>query len=708
MASAVSWCVIDWDEAGADTFPSGVILRDASGEIIRVTLGPGDTDCRPFYKASRDDWIVKAIVVSEDGTFFEHSGIRPLSMLRAAWQNIMCRRRISGASTITMQTVRLIKPHRKTYVQKWIESFRAMKMERKKDKLWILSQYLNRAPFGANLVGVEAAANGWFGKKAKDLTLCEAALLAGMVQAPSRFRLDRRYSRALKRRDYVLDRMLELGVATGEQVEASRGVHPKIVRNSRPFLYPHYCDWYLRWIAEEKAVTNVTGDITTSLESRIQARAQSIVDRAHKENGIDASIIVRRNRTGEVIALAVSGNYFSTNAGQVNTALAARSAGSTLKPLLAALAMDSGIVAPSERLADIPRTYKGYTPANFDSKWRGLVPLDEALVLSLNVPFVHMLERTGVERFGSMLRTIGFKRMGGDDSARGLGMAIGNVEVTLEELTGAYARFARAANGERDLAFSRESAYIVSQALSSPQRSLVSLGHIADVQLPRFAWKTGTSSAYRDAWTVAWNPEFTIGVWCGHISGKIGSKTLVGAQKAAPLAWEMIRALYPGNVAKWFARPEGVCARKVCSLSGLLPGADCPNVEEGLSIHNVTPPRLCSMHRRDIEGNVIEVLPPALAAFMNRVEKARNIVMVKPVDGSLYTLVPGMAQQKIVCKVSGNPHGEKLWWYCDGKIVGQTAGTENFVMEMIPGKHRIVCTTAEGVTTSAEIEVKAQ
>lgn len=146
--------------------------------MLRVSLGEGDVDCRPYYRASRDDWIVKALVASEDGEFFSHRGVRPLSMLRAFAQNVFSGRRVSGASTITMQAVRLIEPHEKSYVGKWVEAFRAMKMERSKDKLWILSQYLNRAPFGSNFIGIEAAANGWFGKGAKDLGIGEAAMLA--------------------------------------------------------------------------------------------------------------------------------------------------------------------------------------------------------------------------------------------------------------------------------------------------------------------------------------------------------------------------------------------------------------------------------------------------------------------------------------------------------------------------------------------------
>ena len=214
LCLAAAWLVVDWTDEGADEYAGGMVLRDSAGRVMRVSLGPNDVDCRPYYHADPEDWIVKAIVASEDGTFWTHCGVRPLSALRAAFQNVTTGRRVSGASTITMQAVRLIAPHPKSLKWKFIEAVKALKMERRKDKRWILSQYLNRAPYGSNFVGIEAAANGWFGKGAKELGIGEAACLAGMVQAPSRFRPDRSLDSLLKRREYVLGRMLTLGYIT--------------------------------------------------------------------------------------------------------------------------------------------------------------------------------------------------------------------------------------------------------------------------------------------------------------------------------------------------------------------------------------------------------------------------------------------------------------------------------------------------------------
>ena len=692
-----SFCLIDWSEEGADEYPGGIVLRDANGEIIRVSLGPGDIDSRPFYKADKDDWIVKALVASEDGTFFEHNGVRPLSILRAAWQNLTSRRRVSGASTITMQTVRLIKPHEKTFVAKYVEAVQAVKMERRKDKLWIISQYLNRASFGSNFVGIEAAANGWFGKSAKSLTLAEAALLAGMVQAPSRFRPDKDYDRALKRRDYVLRRMVELGFASEEQADAAKSVKPELRRLPRPFEYPHYCDYYISRFCRDESGAKISRDVTTPLNPSIQRFAQSCVSRTASDKGCDVAAIVRRVDSGEIVAMAVSGDYFASEAGQVNTALSPRSAGSTLKPFLAAFAMDLGLVAPGEMLLDIPKTYKGYAPSNFDTRWRGAVSLDDSLVLSLNMPFVRLLEKIGVDRFGALLRTSGFVNIGYDDGKNGLGMAIGNVSVTLDELTFAYARLARAARGSANEPFSRESAYIVSEMLSSPARSMAALGHVADVNAPRFAWKTGTSSAFCDAWTVAWNPEYVIGVWCGHISGRFGDKAITGAEIAAPLAWEIARFVEPGVNPKWFRKPDGVSVRKICSVSGLPVNANCPSSVEAIYSTRTSSARLCEVHRCGFDGKVIEKLDLLLEAFYSRVEKASKLAILQPVDGTKFERVEEFGQQKIVVKVAGNPSSSRLWWFLDGKLIGETLGSDSLVLDMDLGSHNLVCVTAEGV-----------
>ena len=689
---ALSWTFIDWTDEGADKYAGGVILRDDAGNVLRVSLGEGDTDCRPFYVASRDDWIVKALVASEDGSFWSHHGVRPLSILRAACQNVFNGRRISGASTITMQAVRLIRPHPKTLWWKWKEAMMALKMERTKSKEWILSQYLNRAPYGSNLVGIEAAAQGWFGKGAKSLGLGEAAMLAGMVQAPSRFRPDRGYEKALKRRDYVLGRMQELGLATAAQVEGAKSVRPVICRAPRPFRCPYFCDWVMRSLGERAA-----GDVRTALNADVQLICENAVDAAAAKGGASVATVVMRVDTGEVVALACSGEYLGGADGQVNTALAPRPAGSTLKPFLTALGIEKGFVTPETRLADVPTAFKGYRPSNFDTKYRGDVTVRDALIQSLNIPFVRLLNRLGVESCGQQLRTLGFRHLGASDEAYGLGMAIGNVEVTLMELVSAYAvlaRYGTTSDGTR--VFAPGTAYLVSDMLSGNERSAAALGHVADVAASRFAWKTGTSSAYRDAWTVLWNPDYVVGVWCGHKRGGFGDRTVVGAKAAAPVAWGVARQLYPQNDGPWFVEPGDVFRRKVCALTGRPASADCPATVEGTAVRGCSLSVLCDRHRRNAQGEVITVT-----------DKNSRLALTQPEDGATFKLVPGTLNQKIVCQPTGNGEG-RLWWFVDGSLKGESAGAAPFALEVVAGEHLITCTTGAGDFASASIRVEAE
>lgn len=714
---AGSWLLVDPHLDAAEVYPGGTVLRDRAGRVLRVSLGPGDVDCRPDYAASKDDWIVKALVASEDRRFFRHGGVDLPSVLRACAQNVLHLRRVSGASTITMQAARLIAPHPRTLAWKYVEAFRALQIERRRDKLWILSQYLNRAPFGSNLVGVEAAANGWFGKRARDLGLGEAALLAGMVQGPSRFRPDRHLDRALRRRAYVLGRMRACGMIDARQHAGALAARPRLRRGPRPFEEPFFCDWAMRHVARRGAAG---GDVRTTLDADVQARARHAARAAAAGGGRAAAAVVLRVQTGEVLALACSDDYFSSDAGQVNVACAPRPAGSTLKPFLTARALDLGLVTPEERLSDVPRAYRGYRPQNFDAGHRGTVSAADALVLSLNLPFVQLLGRVGVARFGATLRALGFGNMAAADASFGLGMAIGNVPVSLVELAGAYACLARGGVGRPVCAlaceveearpseriFSEGAARLVGEILSGEARSASALGHVADVRTSRFAWKTGTSAAHRDAWTVLWNPDYVVGVWCGHKTGGFGDVSVVGAQAAAPHAWALARALYPADDGPWYgALPDAVVTRAVCAESGLPAGPDCPETAQGRALRGRSSSALCPLHRRGADGGVERRADAFVAAFRGEAATARRLVLQKPEDGAVFRLVRGLDNQKVVCRALGNVADGRLWWFADGRPVGETRGTQPFAWTPEPGRHRLACASAEGVSASSEISV---
>lgn len=707
--------------AESAVFPEGFVLRDATGAVLRIGLGPDDIDCRPTYVPSTNDWIVKAIIASEDGDFFSHRGVVPSSVLRAVLQNVTSGRRVSGASTITMQTVRLIKPHRRTFWQKILEAFRALRLERAMSKEEILGQYLNRIPLGANLVGVESASRGWFDCPPSELGLAEAALLAGLPQAPSRYRPDRHMDRALKRRSYVFDRMEALGMITAEERARAEAVPLRVRRLPRPFAEPWFCDWVL------ETHPGLRGDHRTTLRPALQQSVTRLVNRHGAATGESIAAIVLSVTNGAVLSMALSGDYRAADAGQVNVASAARSAGSTLKPFAFAAGIDAGFLTPETVLPDVPLFYRNYTPANFSRDFRGLVTARDALVLSLNMPALDVVRRVGVGPFIGLLRELGLETVEGDPDDYGLGLAIGNASVRLDELAAAYAALAR--GGEwRPLraledppsppssrrVFSAGASWMVSEMLSGEERSLQSVGHAADARLPRFAWKTGTSSGFRDAWTVAWNPEYVVAVWCGDKRGRSGGAGRTGLRAASPIAWEVIRSLYPSGQGPWFRRPDEIGERDVCAVSGCVPTALCPSTIRGSYVRGTTLWAPCPVHRRGEGGEVVERWPDRIATGLELLDpgigagagESSGPRIFSPKDGSRYHLLEGLGAQRVLVRLSGVASGRTVFWFIDGRPVAKTSGSTPFVFRLErPGDFTITASVETGASDQVTVHV---
>ena len=713
----LSYCIFSAPIEASKTYPAGIILRDCNGDVMRVGLGPSDQDCRPFYKTDRRDWVVQALVASEDKRFWSHHGIDPLSILRAIRQNLTTGRRISGASTLTSQVVRLITPHPRTFFWKYAEAFQAMRMERCLTKDEILEQYLNRAPLGSNLVGIEAGAMGWFGKPAKSLSLGEAALLVGMVQSPTRFRPDRHLDAALKRRAYVLDRMLALGLITPEQREGAESAPPIIRRAPRPFDYPFFADW------AQATLPRTSGDFTTTLDPQLQNSLQTHIMRRAAELGCSGAGVAIEVKTGAVRALACSDPYSDDEAGQVNTATAARPAGSTLKPFILAAALDRGLVTPSEILADVPRHFGTFSPINFSGGFRGKVSASDALILSLNIPFMDLVTQLGLDEFQTVLHALGFNTIQGPSEKYGAGIAVGNAEIRLIDLANAYATLARGGVPTRPQSldgqdssptsppvFSKGACWLIAEILSGSERSQKSVGHVADAHLPRIAWKTGTSAAYRDAWTVAWNPEYVVAIWFGHKSGNFGDASIVGADAAAPVAWSIFRDRYPSGRSPWYAKPDDIFERDICAVSGQPASPICPEKTRGFAIRGKSSLALCTVHRQGPNGTVTENWPPDIARFLqSRVASSPldKPVIVSPADRSVYKIIPGIASQAITAHADKIEAATMLWWFLDAAPIGTTLGKATLViLPPTKGKHTLTCSTESGDSSTVTFSIE--
>jgi penicillin-binding protein 1C len=739
LGFVVAWFVCPFPRGLLARYPAAAVLCDREGTPLRVRLGPRDQDCRPIYQPHRDDWIVKAIVAAEDRRFWEHHGVDPAAVLRAVWLDVTHLRKVSGASTLSMQVIRLAEPRSRTLVAKVVESFRALQMERLYLKDEILTQYLNRAPFGANLVGIEAASRRYFGKGPEDLSLAEAALLAGVPQSPSRLRPDRRLERAKQRQAYVLERMVASGYITEEQRQAAQSQQLVLRSETRPFRAPHFCDLAESRLADASFANKNSGPssdiaVRTTLDPKWQRVAEEALRRhaatlaAGEIRG--GAVVILDVKTGAVRALVGSPDFTDQrNQGQVNAALAPRAAGSTLKPFAFALAFDRGLATPGTVLADVPRNFGDYRPENFDKHFRGLISARDALILSLNLPALEIEHQVGQPVFYRTLRQLGLETVEKPATHYGMGLVLGNAEVRLLDLANAYACLARGgewqpvrvfedapvAAGRR--VFSPEACWLVADALGGQERALDATGHAADVRLPPLAWKTGTSSGFHDAWTVAFNSEVVISVWAGNPDGA-GSDLLVGKKVAAPVVWEIFRRIYPDNDGPWFERPAGVAQREICTASGCAPGSYCRDKIEDWSIAGVTSCRACGVHVRapNAAGQLAESWPPEVAQFLARqravpttpVTKVARVRITSPAPGSSFRLVEELAgtEQRLSLSAAGVGGANALHWFDNDRYLGVARGGEPFFWPLARGPHQFVVCDAAGHSDRIAITVE--
>ncbi len=712
----VWWSIPDY-RCDLNDFDAVVKIRDRHGRPLREI--PDEVVCDPVPLEQMGEWTAQAVVAFEDKRFFRHGGIDPVAVCRAATHNVVRRRVVSGASTLTTLVVKLTQPRKRNLWTKLVEAHHARQLESHLSKDRILEQYLNRAPFGGNVCGIEAASQRYFGKPARNLSLAESAMLVGLPQSPSLLRPDRHMAKAVRQRNTVLARMLENRMISPRQYDAAMKQPMAIRRSALPFHAPHFCDYILRRYPGQS-------ELDTTLDLRIQHLAERALQRRFEElSGFGVcggAVVVIDVRTGELSAMVGSPDFWNVPAsGQVNGAVARRSPGSTLKPFAYAAAMDQGLCTPATMMADIPMHFAGYTPQNYSLEYGGPVSMRRALVQSLNIPALKCVEQIGLGRFVGQLRQLGLSTIDEPAEHYGLGIVIGGGESTLLDLANAYACLARGgvwrpvrmlqsdpANGSRRI-FSEESAYMVADVLGGEERSSELVGHMADAVLPRIGWKTGTSSGHRDAWAVAYNPEYVVGVWLGNPDGA-GSDALVGGAAAAPVAGDIFRRLYPQGNSPWYDKPAGVKVRLVCACSGLPPSPDCPSTVPDYHIPRISPVATCGIHR-----NGREIWPAAIQAFLERRgmcatktgSPVDDLSIVSPVDGETFRLIPSTPgiRQQIRFASAGWNHST-LYWFVDNVLLHVADAGQPVFWPLEKGSHFVACTDGNGHTARIRIVVE--
>jgi len=703
-------------------------LTDRHGIPLREVRSD-DRFARPVSYPEIPSNLVHAMLAAEDKRFFAHGGVDWLAAARALAGNLS-HHRTSGASTITEQLIKISHPRTRTLRTKVIEALTALRLEQVWTKEQILAAYLNRLDFGNLNTGADTAAHYYFDKPLTDLTDAEAAFLAGIPRNPTRLNPYRAFDSAKKRQLVVLQRMRNDGWLSAETYTRAIAEPLHLAPAHRVFRAPHFVDLVLREIKQR------SGRVQTTLDLELQQIAERIVrDRLaplRTQNVHQAAAVVLDNATGNILALIGSEDYFAPGTGQVNGAWARRSPGSALKPFTYLLAFEHG-ATPATVAADVPASFLTstgmYHPENFTQRCNGPVRYRLALANSLNIPAVRVLASLGgAAPLRERLQQWGLSTLDRPADQYGLGLTIGNAEVRLLELTNAYAALARlgrfqpyrlATNPETYSPLPQRSppepptgpAWLIADILNDNEARVHSFGRESALHFDfPVACKTGTSTDFRDNWTMGYTPEFTVGVWVGNFDGS-AMHEVSGVTGAAPILHDIFVQLHSRYGTSWYARPPGVEEHDIHPLTGKILTASHTDAvgEKFLSGHL---PQVENASDYDEEGRVI--LGPEyqewqasaqnlLGDKIAGVSLAADLHLVTPVAGTTFVIdpdIPSTARIPLVAKGQG-----QLVWESDS-LACQTEGADTYATA-VRGKHRITVRDAAGKTAETWIVVKA-
>lgn len=659
--------------------PSSPILFSYDGRPLRRYAAPDGVfrETVPLDRVS--PWFVLAIMAAEDKRFFSHSGVDVKAIARAAAQNVKAGRTVSGASTITQQLYRAYNPVRHNIPGKIREAAAAIRMEMRHTKEEILQAYINMIPFGNNLSGVQAAALSYFGVSADELSLSQAAALAGLPQAPSLYNPISNPKGFEMRRIRVLDMMLEAGYIDSDTHRIAVSEKPEALRPAQPFLAPHFA----AWVAEKakgggRIITSLRPDIQQAVQSAIRNNVSRLERKYHVTNG---AAVVIDNRTGEILAWAGSKDFFDDkNSGQIDGVRALRQPGSALKPFLYGLAFSKGF-SPYDLISDEPfHGTDGYSPLNYDKKNHGMVSLREALACSYNIPAVRLADRIGTEQFLEVLHSFGFESLHRDGNFYGSGLALGNGEVRLLELAAAYSALARGGlwqplsfergrkSGQQRRALDEKSTFLVTNVLSDNDARIAAFGEDSPLRLPfDFAAKTGTSKDYRDNWAAGYTPEWTVAVWVGNFDGS-PMRRISGITGAAPTMRDIAMYLHSHLGSTPFTPPEGIVQTEICRKSGMPASEGCTSrITDYVNEDFLKRPACDGIHQET--GNISS--PDG------------NVYVEFPKNGDIFKIDPSypLAAQGIRFKASRN--AQKPEWKLDGK------SWNGGIWQLVEGRHEL-------------------
>lgn len=690
-------------------------LLDRSGAPLRTTRTGEGALHQWIPLGDMDPALLVAFVAAEDRRFYTHRGVDVRALGRALWADVRAGRIVSGASTIPMQLARLLRGTPRSLPGKLSQALWAVRLDAHLSKQTILEQYLNRVPLGQGTIGVEEAAALYFGASSRDLSTGQAALLAGLAGAPSRDNPLVSTKRALARRKLVLARMQRAGSVSRDEAAAAELEPPLVLGVARAFLAPHYSAALLERLAA--AGDSPSGDLHTPLDLPLQEALELEVRHTvltMRTQGVrHAAAVVLDNSTGGILAWVGSPDFFEPGSGQVDMVVSPRQPGSALKPFVYGLAFDRGYT-PASVLPDIATVYQTttgpYAPRNYDRRFHGPVRAREALGSSFNLPAVELASRLGVAEVLSTLLRAGFTSLNRDASHYGLGLALGNGDVTLLELANGYRAIASGGvwrpvrwlvndpAGDSRRVMSAGSAAMVLDILADPVARIPGFGPVTPLEFPfPAAAKTGTSRHFTDNWAVAVTGGFTVAVWVGNFDGR-PMEGVSGVTGAGPLLHRATLLTARRHIPGVLSTPEQLGARPVaiCRLSGMRAGAYCPVSTEwflpGASVGDqctwhtpeglVLPAQYADWAQQArVVGTTSEHSPSRRAADT----APARFRITAPAAGDVYRFVPGVDPRysTLGLRAVGAPAAAVVRWSVDGKPVRGAR------LPLVPGKHRV-------------------
>ncbi|MBF9003587.1 penicillin-binding protein 1C [Vibrio nitrifigilis] len=646
-----------------------VTVYASDGNVLRQFASSKGIYRIPITHEHVSHWYIDSLLEYEDKYFFHHIGVNPFALVRAAAQRLYYGHIISGGSTLTMQVARLFYPHPRTYFGKIEQMFRALQLEAHYSKEQILNFYLTYAPMGGNIEGVEAASQRYFAKHASELSPTEAATLVALPQKPSVYRPDRYPQRAISARNKVLER-----------VAPSLSISPKmlvLLMQTPMTAYRRPVPLHAPLLARElKQHWPLEHDIHTFIRFTLQNDVENILSQYTRRWSapLSASVIIMDSHTGHVLAYKGSADLNdAARFGYVDMTKAWRSPGSTLKPFIYGLAIDKGLVTSGSLMSDVPRSFDGYRPQNFDRRFNGAMRLDTALQKSQNIPAVQTFNALGPDTFMQALKQANIKLLVDKPN---LAMALGGEGARLIDLVSLYSALA---NGGKVVS-PRFTANDVqhSPPLLSPQSSWIIHSILEKIAPPdrvkaahsrHIAWKTGTSYGYRDAWAIGTSYQYTVGVWVGRPDGApyVGQ---TGANQAGPLLFDIFDMLPAED--KALPKPEHVTQETICWPSGLdsalVKDNDCKQKQHVWTIDHRTPPTL----RQDSGWDHLHQWPQSLVNWSKKTgrdiidrsqpAKTRHIAILSPTNHSQIFSYPG---QQLPLTASE----DTVSWYIDDQAI---------------------------------------